>query len=295
LGEGDDFAESWEISDHGADQSIVAEGPYRGWELGRLVLERSAELLGQHAGLTQFPLLLKFLDARDRLSVQVHPNDEQARRFDPRAQGKTEAWVILAADPGSCLYAGLKSGIDTRCLEASLAAGTVEDCLHRLSVAAGDCLFIPAGTVHAIGEGVLLAEIQQTSDVTFRLFDWGRLGADGQPRPLHVEQSLACIDFSRGPLEYAVPRPVPGAGHAVEELFRCPYFAVRRHRGPAKWEPPPDRRCRTVMILDGSLTLRTREGETTARRGNTRLIPASAASVSAVADDGAAWLEVFWE
>src|SRR5262249_50257376 len=156
IGPEPDYAESWEICDHGVDQSIVAGGPFRGWELNRLTRGQSGELLGKHAGLPQFPLLIKFLDARDRLSVQVHPSDELARTYVPDEHGKTEAWVILAAEPKSAVYAGLKSGVDEATLRGALARGTVEDCLHRVSVAAGDCLYIPAGAVHAIGEGVLL-------------------------------------------------------------------------------------------------------------------------------------------
>jgi len=173
-----DYAESWEICDHGADQSVVENGPWRGKTLQQLVREHADELLGKHRNLSQFPLLLKFLDAHDRLSLQVHPNDAQARRFVPGECGKTEAWVILAADPGSCIYAGLKAGVDERALREALAQGTVEQRLHRLTVVAGDCLYIPAGTVHAIGEGILLAEVQQSSDLTFRLFDWNRVGPD---------------------------------------------------------------------------------------------------------------------
>ena len=118
-----------------------------------------------------------------------------ARDFDPTENGKTEAWVIVVAEPGSRLYAGLKDGVDAATLRQSLADGRIEDCLHSFEVAAGDCVFIPAGTVHAIAEGILLAEVQQSSDLTFRLYDWGRLGADGQPRELHIEESFRCIDF----------------------------------------------------------------------------------------------------
>ncbi len=184
------------------------------------------QLCGTERRLHQFPLLVQFLDASDRLSVQVHPNDVQARFFDPNENGKTEAWVILDAKPDSRIYAGLKRSLDPFRLQRHLAAGTVEECLHSYAVRAGDCVFIPAGTVHAIGEGILLAEVQQSSDLTFRLHDWGRLGMDGQPRPLHVEESLACIDFDRGPVDPVVSRLQNGA---TEELVSSEFFTLRRH------------------------------------------------------------------
>ena len=269
-----DFAESWEIADHGDDQSVVAEGPYAGWTLSRLVAEEQNELLGRGAGAVQFPLLVKFLDANDRLSVQVHPDDRLAREFDPGENGKTEAWVILDAQPDSTLYAGLKAGVDRRLLEKRLAAGDVEKCLHRLTVRRGDCIFIPAGTVHAIGEGILLAEIQQSSDLTFRLHDWGRLGSDGKPRPLHVEQALRCIDFDRGPVEPAVPQVISDYDHHVEDLVRCEHYVLRRHRPEKPFVLPRDDRFHVVMVLAGSARLVCDADRTHLATGQTVLLPA---------------------
>ncbi len=146
------------------------------------------ELLGRHHPQSRFPLLVKFLDAALPLSVQVHPNDEQAARLNPPDLGKTEAWYILSADPGSTIYAGLRPGVDRQQLADAIGQGTCEKLLHHFQPKAGDCLFIPAGTVHALGAGLLVAEVQQSSDTTFRLYDWNRVGPDGKPRPLHVEQ-----------------------------------------------------------------------------------------------------------
>ena len=181
LGEGEDYAESWELVDHGADQSVVVGGALAGMTLGQLVAEHGEELLGRHAGLGQFPLLLKFLDCNRTLSVQVHPNDVQGALLDPPDLGKTEAWVVLAADAGSKIYAGLKAGVTREDLRAALEAGTCEACLHQFEPQVGDCVFIRAGTVHALGAGLVIAEIQQASDTTFRLFDWnrGRCGREG--------------------------------------------------------------------------------------------------------------------
>ncbi len=169
----------------------------RGMALGTLVRELGADLLGRHHPQDHFPLLFKFLDVRENLSVQVHPNDEQAARLDPPDRGKSEAWFVLSAEPGSRVYAGLRDGVDRTALEPAVAHGQAESCLHSFEPAPGDCVLVPAGTVHALGAGLLVAEIQQSSDTTFRLFDWNRVGPDGLPRPLHVEQAVAVGGFSR--------------------------------------------------------------------------------------------------
>lgn len=296
IGPFSDYAESWEICDRATDQSIVECGPYREWPLTKLVRESAVELLGRHAGLSQFPLLVKFLDAHDRLSVQVHPNDDQARRCGLSDRGKTEAWVILGTEPGSCLYAGLKSGVDIAALRQAIENGTVEQCLHRIEVTAGDCLFIPAGTVHAIGEGILLAEIQQSSDVTFRLFDWNRVGADGNPRPVHVEQSLECIDFQRGPVNKVTPVRVPGVDHHLEELVTCPFFTIRRHLLSRSQSAMVlgDNRCHILMVLAGSLFFDGSEAVQPLKMGQTLLLPASALPVKLEPRTTSTVLEVFW-
>ena len=140
---------------------------------------------------------MKFLDAAKDLSVQVHPNDAQAARLVPPDAGKTEAWVVLATEAGGTIYAGLMPGVDRRALADAIAQGTCSDLLHRFVPAVGDCVFLPAGTVHALGRGLLVAEIQQSSDVTYRLFDWNRVGPDGKPRRLHVQEGLDVVDFAR--------------------------------------------------------------------------------------------------
>ncbi len=173
------------------DVSRVRNGPLAGATLRDLIRERGDELLGVGRSRTkpeQFPLLVKFLDAREVLSVQVHPNDVQGRLL-ANDNGKTEAWVIVHADPGSLIYAGLKPGVSRDDFAAALGTPAVEPLLHRFPARAGDCIMIPAGTVHAIGAGVVLAEIQQMSDATFRVHDWGRVGPDGKPRALHLAEA----------------------------------------------------------------------------------------------------------
>lgn len=294
IGAEADYAESWEICDHGGDQSLVAAGEFAGWSLRRLVEERTAELLGLHRGQSQFPLLIKFLDAHDRLSVQVHPDDELAARLVPGERGKTEAWVIVDAEPGSCVFAGLKPGVNAAALRQAVDRGTVEACLHRVQVSAGDCLFIPAGTVHAIGEGILLAEVQQSSDVTFRLFDWNRLGADGKPRALHIEESLTCTSFSRGPVNRVVPAALPGSAAGSELLVCCPYFTIHRHTTEGPLSFPNDNRCRILIVLDGAAECLAGGEKTPIRAGETVLIPAAASPARLEPRPCAVVLEVFW-
>lgn len=296
IGDGEDWAESWEVVDHGDDQSVVVGGEFDGWSLERLVRDRNADLFGAHAGLEQFPLLIKFLDASDRLSVQVHPDDALAKEYDPAENGKTEAWVILDAEPGSVLYAGLMEGVDEPALRSALEAGRVDECLHTIDVKTGDCVFVPAGTVHAIGEGILLAEVQQSSDLTFRLYDWGRVGADGKPREIHVEQSLRCTDFARGPVHPVNPVRDPklsSDGHDLELLVACPYFVIRRHAltGPAVFEATDH--FRVLLVVEGSGHMTWEDETHDVPLGTTCLLPASAPEVRFEPAGTATLLETF--
>lgn len=274
IGEGDDYAESWEVVDHGEDQSVVAHGPLTGTTLGELVRNRGAELLGKHAGADRFPLLLKLLDCNRTLSVQVHPNDEQGAKLDPPDLGKTEAWVVVAADPGSIIYAGLKAGIDRDQLAAAVEAGESDCCLHQIEAKPGDCVFIPAGTVHALGAGLVIAEIQQASDTTFRLFDWNRVGADGQPRPLHIEQSLNVTDYQRGPVAPQTPRPLEQPGR--EELVRCDKFVLERWTVTEATEAGRSDQFHIVLVIEGAATLAGDPSGQPLAAGQSALLPAAA-------------------
>jgi mannose-6-phosphate isomerase len=288
IGDASDYAESWEIADCGADQSTVANGPFGGWTLARLVAEEGTALFGRPGGPAHFPLLIKFLDCNDRLSVQVHPDDKQAQRMGRGSNGKTEAWVILDAQPDSRIYAGLKPGVDRRSLEQHLDAGTVEECLHSFPARPGDCVFVPAGTVHALAEGILLAEIQQSSDVTFRLFDWGRLGPDGKPRTLHRAEALACIDFGRGPVDPVLPRVVANLPERTEELVRCDYFVLRRRALSLPLSLADDQRFHVLMPLAGRVDVRTGDFCKRIGLGDTLLVPADATGTVVSPSDRAA-------
>lgn len=297
IGAESDYAESWELVDHGQDQSIVASGPWAGQKLCDLIAKNPTDLIGSQKAQKQFPLLIKFLDANDRLSVQVHPNDVQASAHTPGERGKTEAWVILEAEPGSCVFAGLKSGVTRQQLSTAIEAGEVESCLHRLPVKTGDCVFIPAGTVHALGEGVVLAEVQQSSDLTFRLFDWNRLGTDGKPRPLHIRESLDVIDFHRGPVEVATPVQVSLENTIRRErLVACEYFCLERLSGSGVLSRKRVDRFCVWIVLAGEIRWQNQEippGQENTRRGETILLPATTRDLEIEFAPGTEILEAF--
>jgi len=273
IGQGNDYAESWEIVDHGGDQSVVIAGQYAGRTLRELVTAHSTDLFGRHAPLSQFPLLFKFLDCQRDLSLQVHPNDTQAKALTPPDLGKTEAWIILQAEPGSIVYAGLKEGCDRVTVERATANGTLAGCLNQIEPRAGDCLFIPAGVVHALGKGLLVAEIQQASDTTFRLFDWNRVDANGQPRPLHIEQGLAVTDFESGPVLPQIPRATDRPH--VERLVSCDKFVLDRWRLGAPQSLVDDNRFHILAVLEGAVQLENDPLAQPLLAGQTALIPAA--------------------
>ena len=220
--------ESWEVSDHPTHASVLATSTLFGSTLRQLMEDHREELLGPAAiRFDRFPWLIKLLDAHDWLSVQVHPNEKDVANWQPGEGAKTEAWLVLDAKPASLIYAGLKPGVGPDQFRAALTKGTVPDCLHRFTPSPGDLIYLPAGTVHAVGGGVLLAEIQQTSDATFRLFDWNRKDAQGRPRQLHVEEGLACIDWEQGPRDPIPSRLMEGlVGEWRTALVQSPYFTI---------------------------------------------------------------------
>jgi mannose-6-phosphate isomerase len=278
LGDGDHFAESWEVVDHGADQTVVAEGPLTGTALHDLVMQRGESLFGRHHPQSQFPLLFKFLDAQQTLSVQVHPNDVQASRLSPPDLGKTEAWVVLAAEPGGKIYAGLQPGVDRETLERHLASGTCDACLHQFEPTVGDCVFLEAGTVHALGAGLLIAEIQQSSNTTYRLFDWNRVDRDGKPRQLHVTESLDTIDYARGPV--TPQRPQPTDRPHVERLVECDKFVLDRWRIDAPQPCGGDGRFHILAVVEGQVSLSSGGQPQMLSRGSTVLLPADCTTAS---------------
>ena len=193
------IGESWEISGVSEHLTAVSEGPLKGRTVAELVAEYKDQLVGRKVYAEygdQFPLLVKFIDAQKDLSIQVHPDDAMALRCHGAGfKGKTEMWYVIGADPGACLYCGLKTAVTPQEYEAHVADGTITDILDRYEVHPGDVFFLPAGRIHAICSGCLIAEIQQTSDLTYRIFDYNRPGLDGKPRQLHTELAKQAIDY----------------------------------------------------------------------------------------------------
>jgi mannose-6-phosphate isomerase len=299
-------AESWEIVDHDADQSVVEFGALAGNSLGELVRNRGDELLGAKIARqvassdlpaqlrNRFPLLLKFLDADRSLSIQVHPDDQLAATLDPPDLGKTEAWYVLHADPGARIYAGLNKGITEPTFREAIQHGFTADALHRFEPKSGDCILIQAGTVHAIGAGILLAEIQQCSDTTFRIFDWNRVDDQGQPRPLHIEQGVRAIDFQRGPVQPMPPQPADRQDCVT--LVECDKFAMR------KWsliEPHQtvsvggDDRFRILAVTRGSAIVENDPSGLPLALGQTMLLPAAIGRTGVSTNGACDFLEIY--
>ncbi len=191
--------ESWEISDHFDDNSIVINGELKGKSLHSILKDYGRDLIGNKADdrfLERFPLLIKFIDANDKLSVQVHPDDEYANKNENGEFGKTEMWYIVHAEEDAKLIAGVKEGITKEKFKELLEANKLEEALNYVAIKTGDAIYIPAGRLHAILPGIVINEIQQNSDVTYRVYDWGRVGMDGKPRELHIDKSLDVINFN---------------------------------------------------------------------------------------------------
>jgi mannose-6-phosphate isomerase len=270
------IGEVWLLSDHALHASRVAEGPLRGATLRELMSGRGGEVLTSAS--PRFPLLLKLLDARENLSIQVHPDDAAAAKLAASEGGKTEAWLVLDADAGSAIHLGLKPGIDRATVLRELSRGTLPLCLQRHDPKPGDCYFVPAGAVHALGGGVVVLEVQQTSDATFRLHDWGRVDAEGKPRALHIEAGLACLKES--PAGVGLQSPVR-IDRTTERLATCEYFHLHR---VTLTEPIEVAGLCILVGLEGEAAVEHEVHSTVMKRGRTILIPANVSSVRIVPD-----------
>jgi mannose-6-phosphate isomerase len=248
------IGEAWVLSDRDDHQSLVANGPLKGQTIGRLMEQYRTQLMGKLAPrFLRFPLLLKFLDAREMLSVQVHPSDTHSDLIPAGESGKTEAWVVIEAEKESHIYAGLKPGTTADDLRRSLANAAIADRMIGIVPKPGDAVFIPAGTVHTLGGDVVVFEVQQNSDVTFRLYDWGHVDAKtGQPRSLQVDQAFACIDFEGtdgGLVALHVETKMPVER---ERLFDCKPFRVWRLLGRAPFPVGAMAEPRVLVCIEGS-------------------------------------------
>jgi mannose-6-phosphate isomerase len=248
------IGEAWLLSDRDNHQSQVANGPLKGQTIGGLMEQFRKPLMGKLAPrFRRFPLLLKFLDAHELLSVQVHPSDAHPELIPVGDTAKTEAWVVIEAGNGSRIYAGLKPGTTAGDLRHSLANETIADHLVGIVPKPGDAVFIPAGTVHTLGGGVVVFEVQQNSDVTFRLYDWGHIDAKtGQPRPRQVDQALASIDFADSTGGLVIPFVVTTTPVERERLFDCEHFLLWRLRGDSPFNVGAAEMPRVLVCIEGS-------------------------------------------
>lgn len=273
------IGELWEVVDREDAQSVVHNAPYRGTTLNELWVTKREEVFGSayvQNPSPRFPMLIKLLDARERLSVQVHPPVNLAASLN--GEPKTEMWYFASTLPGANIYAGLKKGTTRDQFERLLRDGRVEETLHTVSVETGDSIFIPSGRLHAIGEGNVIVEVQQNSDTTYRVYDWNRIGLDGVPRKLHIEESMVSTDFE----DFE-----PGIDHIQEGVIaECPYFRVEKL---AISEPIPattDGRFAIFSVLAGSVTCGTRNFQP----GDFFLAPAILDGIAITPENGSAEL-----
>lgn len=283
------IGESWELSGVKGNESVVANGEYAGRTITELVQEFKGRLIGQknyeRTG-DEFPLLIKFIDAKQDLSIQVHPDDELAAKRHNGSKGKTEMWYVVAADKDAHLMSGLTQKITPDEYEQRVNNHTITDVLHDYKVAPGDVFFLPAGRIHSIGSGSFIAEIQQTSDITYRIYDFGRLGLDGKPRELHTELAKAAIDYTVYPdyrTEYRKEKNLENV------LVDCSYFTTSLYdldREVSKDLSGLDSFL-VVICIEGKGSLKDAEGnEVTLHQGETVLIPADCKGVAFIPDEG---------
>jgi mannose-6-phosphate isomerase len=285
------IGESWELTDRPGDVSVIVNGPWAGRDLRWLWQSHRQGVWGGAVAWERFPWLIKILDARQLLSVQVHPPAAVAARLG--GEPKTELWYITEAAPEAEIYAGLRRGVTREDFERRLWEGTVAECIHRFRVRAGDAVFLPSGRIHALGAGLVLFEIQQNSDTTYRLYDWGRVGLDGRPRTLHWEEALASVDF--GDIE---PGPVPVAWVESKtgrwrllvehELFRVEVWQWQRSTEVC-WSGGV---CRVLGCVNGVLEVQAGEGSVELRAGRFCLLPAALQSVTLRVSEAAELLAV---
>ncbi|HVU08155.1 MAG TPA: type I phosphomannose isomerase catalytic subunit [Verrucomicrobiae bacterium] len=269
------IGESWEISDRPGDESVITTGKFAGKNLRWLMENHSQEILGdaKPASENRFPLLIKILDAREKLSLQVHPPANKAKGLN--GEPKTEMWFITDAAPDSELYVGLKRGVTRAEFEKKIADGSVADCFQQIPVRAGDAMFLPSGRVHAIGAGLVIFEIQQNSDTTYRVFDWNRVGLDSKPRELHIAQSLASIDFNDFEPNLAETKFIADGQIQKRALVNDPLFNVetwKLNSGVSGFLKP--KKLQIVAAINGEIEIKSNSEIVKLSAGQFCLIPA---------------------
>ena len=270
------IGEAWLLSDRNDHQSLVANGPLKGQTIAQLLEQFPEQMLGKFAQrFRRFPLLLKFLDAHEMLSVQVHPTKANTNLLPPGDTAKTEAWVVLEAATQSRIYAGLKPGTTAVDLRQALANGTVADDLAWLTPKPGDAVFLPAGTVHSLGGDIVVFEVQQNSDTTFRLYDWDHVDAKtGKPRALQVDQAMACIDFEEAPVGRVTPVVEATTPVERERLFHCEHFWLWRLRGESPFTVGAADVPRVLVCIEGAGQVEHGGATYAVAKGNVLLLPA---------------------
>ena len=265
--------EAWLVSDRDDNPSVVSDGPLKGRSLPELVQTYPQQILGKFAGrFERFPLLLKYLDVAQMLSVQVHPSEKQPQLIPPGEQAKTEGWVVLEAQPGSRIYAGLKPGATPEALK-DLSLKTVDAVLPSFTPKVGESVLIEAGDVHSLGDGVVVLEIQQNSDMTFRLYDWDHIDqTTGQKRPLQIDKALQCVDFEQGVIGPVVPEVAAENGTARERLLASRHFELSRMTTAAPVTVGQADAPAIIVCLAGEGAL----ADSPMRKGDVRLVPAAA-------------------
>ena len=272
------IGESWELSDLPQDKSIIANGELEGQTLISAINRYPVEITGEPYFEGPFPLLIKFLDAHDFLSVQVHPDEQTVERLG-QGQPKTECWYIISVEPDAVIYKGLKKGVTKSQFAEAIEKGTVADLLAKVPVEAGQCHFLPAGTAHAIGPGLVIAEIQLPSDTTYRVFDWNRVDQTGRPRELHIEQALESIHFNMSEDELPVT--------TIGRLLNCRYFIIDKgHQAKSCEVLLSPGEIRVLIILTGSGTILGTDGYNVEfKAGECLLIPAAYEGAMRFADN----------
>lgn len=276
ISDADKLAESWELSCHPDGPSTIANGEAKGKTLEQYIEDTGKAILGTKGrDCKDFPIMVKLIDAKDNLSVQVHPSDEYALKNENQF-GKTEMWYIIDAEPGAELLYGVEKEVTAQELTDSLSNGTITDICHHASVKKGDVFFIPSGTIHAIGKGILLAEVQQNSNVTYRLYDYGRLGNDGKPRQLHVKQGSEVSSLKPLPLNVQKESVSLSDDCKAELLAACKYFKTYSVNVDGDIHLSTDETSfHTFTILEGSLKLVADETTLEMNAGETVFLPAS--------------------
>lgn len=287
------IGESWEISDRPGDASVIANGLFAGKNLRWLMENFPRELLGdaKPAGENRFPLLIKILDAREKLSLQVHPPASKAAEL--KGEPKTEMWFIVDAAPDAELFVGLRRGVTRAKFEKKICDGSVAECFHRVPVRAGDTMFLPSGRVHAIGNGVVIFEIQQNSDTTYRVFDWNRVGLDGKPRDLHITQSLASIDFNDFDPKLVETKFMADGKIQRRPLVNDPLFNVETWKlNSGAFGLLKPKQLQIVAVASGGIEIKSGSTAVNLSAGQFSLIPASLERTEILAKSDAALLRV---